>query len=283
MTTELNLKDEQMAFCAHMRQQFPDALNDDSDDYLLCEYFRQYEGWLMAKCAELSAERPSCQLTDAELRDPEYMRAYVEEMHDTLWGILDAPPQKPVAYTAQDRLQSLVDGTARDGCTNMWIEATVDDVPLYAHPPSSDRFLQIIACAYQMAGVHDAPEVWLDVLSNPEEATQEQIDALLPYRSDTLPDSFDGQDWAKTSGAVAWHLIDRHADNWAETGDQMEAWAKAWYPAHFLMPVASMPVEKEGISEWLRRRSTQDMCCIPGRLAGEIADHIDALLAEVRT
>jgi len=47
--------------------------------------------------------------------------------------------------------------------------------------PERDKLLQIIAAAYQIAGAHDAPEHVLDVLANPEMATQEQIDALLPY------------------------------------------------------------------------------------------------------
>jgi hypothetical protein len=42
----------------------------------------------------------------------------------------------------------------------------------------------------------------------------------------------DAQDWARTSGGVAWHLIDRHANNWAEVGDMMERWARAWVAAN---------------------------------------------------
>lgn len=40
-----------------------------------------------------------------------------------------------------------------------------------------------------------------------------------------------------------------------------------------------MNTQKEDIAGWLRRRSKQDICVIPGRLAGEIADHIDKLSA----
>ncbi len=35
------------------------------------------------------------------------------------------------------------------------------------------------------------------------------------------------QDWAGMDGATAWHLIDRHADNWGEVGAMMEAWLRA--------------------------------------------------------
>lgn len=40
---------------------------------------------------------------------------------------------------------------------------------------------------------------------------------------------------------------------------------------------ASDPEAKGNISAWLRRRAGNDMVMIPGRLAGQIADHIDAL------
>lgn len=43
------------------------------------------------------------------------------------------------------------------------------------------KLLRIIAYMYQVAGVHDCPEHILDVLSDPEGATEEQIDAMLPY------------------------------------------------------------------------------------------------------
>jgi hypothetical protein len=35
------------------------------------------------------------------------------------------------------------------------------------------------------------------------------------------------QDWASCSGAVAYHLIDRHAEGWADAGLMMEEWADA--------------------------------------------------------
>lgn len=35
------------------------------------------------------------------------------------------------------------------------------------------------------------------------------------------------QDWRTLDGATAWHLIDRHADNWNEVGEMMDAWLRA--------------------------------------------------------
>lgn len=49
-----------------------------------------------------------------------------------------------------------------------------------------DKLLTIIAAAYQVAGAHDAPAHILDVLANPEGATVEQIEAMLPYQPGPL-------------------------------------------------------------------------------------------------
>ena len=35
------------------------------------------------------------------------------------------------------------------------------------------------------------------------------------------------QHWAGMDGAIAWHLIERHADNWDEVGEMMNAWLRA--------------------------------------------------------
>lgn len=45
-----------------------------------------------------------------------------------------------------------------------------------------DKLLEIVAATYQIAGIYDAPVHVLDVLSSPLMATQEQIDALLPFQ-----------------------------------------------------------------------------------------------------
>ena len=35
------------------------------------------------------------------------------------------------------------------------------------------------------------------------------------------------QEWKGMDGAIAWHLIDRHADNWNEAGQMMNDWLEA--------------------------------------------------------
>lgn len=51
----------------------------------------------------------------------------------------------------------------------------------------------------------------------------EKAEAMLNY--ERRPNS--DQEWARLDGAVAYHLIDRYADDWADIGNMMEAWAKA--------------------------------------------------------
>lgn len=50
-----------------------------------------------------------------------------------------------------------------------------------AAPVLIKKLLSIVGNAYQIAGAHDVPEHILDVLSDPEEATEAQIEAMLPY------------------------------------------------------------------------------------------------------
>ncbi|NKI68935.1 hypothetical protein GN109_05840 [Collimonas pratensis] len=65
MTTELNLKDEQTAFCAAMRESFSGAIFPSDDADILAGYASRYTGWLMAKRAAL-AESETPMVFDAE-------------------------------------------------------------------------------------------------------------------------------------------------------------------------------------------------------------------------
>lgn len=44
----------------------------------------------------------------------------------------------------------------------------------------------------------------------------------------TVPD--DMQEWAGMDGATAFHLIERHADNWSDAGKMMHEWLSANIP-----------------------------------------------------
>jgi len=64
-----------------------------------------------------------------------------------------------------------------------------------------------------------------------EDAMREIIELVdpLPEQAEkqaaTIEDN--SQDWAKLDGAVAWHLIERHADNWADVGKMMDEYVAA--------------------------------------------------------
>lgn len=66
-----------------------------------------------------------------------------------------------------------------------------------------DKLLRIIACAYVVAGAHDADERILDVLANPEDATEEQIEAMLPYIVTESADQIDADRWRMAASLYA--------------------------------------------------------------------------------
>jgi len=49
--------------------------------------------------------------------------------------------------------------------------------------------------------------------------------APAPQPPATIPDN--SQEWSKLDGAQAWHLIERHADSWADVGKMMGEWLAA--------------------------------------------------------
>jgi len=54
------------------------------------------------------------------------------------------------------------------------------------------------------------------------------IDAINAELANLTPNIEDAsQDWAKLDGAVAWHLIERHAENWGDIGKMMDEYVAA--------------------------------------------------------
>ena len=48
----------------------------------------------------------------------------------------------------------------------------------------------------------------------------------------TDKDADEAQNWSSLDGATAWHLIERHADNWQDVGAMMDAWLRAKIALH---------------------------------------------------
>lgn len=104
--------------------------------------------------------------------------------------------------------------------------------------------------AYQMAGALDAPtkaldnllaastgaplphETFLPALSEESEIEKErdtlaaELKAVRGDQSPTVED-INLQEWKGMDGACAWHLIDRHADDWNHIARLMNAWLQA--------------------------------------------------------
>lgn len=40
-------------------------------------------------------------------------------------------------------------------------------------------------------------------------------------------EDIESQNWERVDGAIAWHLVDRHAEDWAHTARLMHAWRDA--------------------------------------------------------
>lgn len=103
-------------------------------------------------------------------------------------------------------------------------------VSLYTSvPPVSQyqRLLDVIAAAYQIAGYHCAPAHVLDVLANPSMATQEQIDAMLPYYRAAPPLLTDEQMPPLPESLIATMGYNAEPDTPLFTADQLHTYARA--------------------------------------------------------
>ena len=67
----------------------------------------------------------------------------------------------------------------------------------------------------------DAKWAKLAALDAWQAATLAEQERAMP----TVPDQM--QDWKGMDGTTAFHLIERHADNWADTGKMMDEWHAA--------------------------------------------------------
>jgi len=53
----------------------------------------------------------------------------------------------------------------------------------------------------------------------------EELSAITDTMTPEFADNY--QQWKGMSGAVAFHLIDRHANGWGDVSEMMEAWLRA--------------------------------------------------------
>jgi len=99
----------------------------------------------------------------------------------------------------------------------------------YRHPQEAQRLIDCENALRSLAswlgvGGYNAPTVDAKVF---EEKIRSGVEHFTqpPARKPTVDD--DSQDWRGMDGAIAWHLIDRHADGWSDVGKMMGEWLEA--------------------------------------------------------
>lgn len=115
----------------------------------------------------------------------EEMARIESDMRALLASQLPAPSDQPeLDYIAWDTSGKLVSAGLIVNGERVTMVPKVVQEPVTAQPQEPterDKLLTIIANAYQIVGAHDVPAHILDVLSDPEGATCEQVEAMLPY------------------------------------------------------------------------------------------------------
>ncbi|HEF4835497.1 TPA: hypothetical protein SAO52_000174 [Burkholderia vietnamiensis] len=104
----------------------------------------------------------------------------------------------------------------------------------------------------------------------------------------TVPDWAEGDDqaWDKVTPAVAWHLIERHGENWAHIGRLMQAYLDA-HTATLRVELEAAAADKRDAERyrWLRELDSEfwevNRMSNMARFYGETLDaEIDAALAQ---
>lgn len=82
------------------------------------------------------------------------------------------------------------------------------------------------------------------------------------------------QEWAGMDGAIAWHLIDRNADNWNEAGEMMNAWLRANGGGH------RVPSEDKIAELEAKLQQMNSLCEFNERTMSDVASKYEALEAQ---
>jgi len=84
------------------------------------------------------------------------------------------------------------------------------------------------------------------------------------------------QQWAGMDGATAWHLIDRHADDWGDVGEKMAA----WYLANSIPDIAeAVSDERETCARLLELRDSE-LLLMAGEMTAQELRTVQAVLAQ---
>lgn len=86
---------------------------------------------------------------------------------------------------------------------------------------------EMLSSAWEYHGSSRYSERVLQDAVTDAECYKAMIAAAPEYQPIDLSNFDPEENWQNIDGAVAYHLIDRHADNWSDIGRMMDAWLKA--------------------------------------------------------
>ena len=90
------------------------------------------------------------------------------------------------------------------------------------------------------------------------------------------------QNWEGMDGATAWHLIDRHADGWADVGRMMQEWLDAnSFKQQLDGHVEEIKLLKQQIDELLSKKFTRFANYECWIYQGDGEDHLESLVCPV--
>ena len=124
-------------------------------------------------------------------------------------GLGDNVWDKTITFTAADFMDAAGIAKAKaDELYGQVVEVSQDDWSVAESQAKriaeleaqNEKFLKIIYSTYQVCGVHDVSEHILDVLCAPESATDEMVEAMLPYeleaaQAQAVPDAISTNPW----------------------------------------------------------------------------------------
>lgn len=90
-------------------------------------------------------------------------------------------PTYSLAWAGRGPLVYLVNGHGIKVGQGLYSQRDIDRLTA-----ERDALRQLAFCAYQMAGVHDAPEAWLDALCHAANGEEFSADGLLPYAPEAV-------------------------------------------------------------------------------------------------
>lgn len=118
----------------------------------------------------------------------------------------------------------------------------------------------------------DDAEEW-DAKEDAEAAITDLIDAarrVAEQAGEPVADIGNDQNWRRMDGATAYHLIDRHADNWNEIGLMMDAWRLANTPPSADELVEAVSRYFDAKEEYRRADSDRHGLICAGTAAGKL-------------